>query len=100
MLRVEVACIEEKDHELSNLRAKAESFESEATRLRSGHDEACGNTKCLHGERTQLQQDLSEATSRAEEVESTLRVVNARLEEANSELRRELEVVGGRLPLF
>lgn len=54
MLWVEVACIEEKDHELSNLRAMAESFESEATRLRSGHDEACSNTKCLHGERTQL----------------------------------------------
>lgn len=87
---------EERDRELSGLRARTECLEAEATCLRSGREEARKDAKCLHGERTRLQQDLREVTSRAEETESTLRAANVRLGEANMDLQREREVARGR----
>ncbi|XP_020398201.1 uncharacterized protein [Zea mays] len=93
-LQEEVACSEERDRELSGIRAKTECLEAEATHLRSGRDEAHKDAKRLRGERTRLQQDLREVTPRAEEAESIVRVANTRLEEANSDLRREREMAG------
>lgn len=95
-LWVEMARSEERDRELSGLRARTECLEAEATCLRSGREEARKDAKCLHGERTRLQQDLREVTSRAEETESTLRAANVRLGEANMDLQREREVARGR----
>lgn len=87
------ACLEERERDFTTLNFEASQLHGEVARLRKERNDA--RRESPSGGESQLQEDLHGAKPWAEETESSLREVNARLEETDSELSREHNAVGG-----